>query len=471
MFCKQEIDEERRKTIFSFFLFKITNNHIKKMSDTNHQTIQAPSSNSQSSIGFWTLTTLVTGNLVGAGTFMLPATLAAFGSICLCGWITTTIGAIVLSLIFANLSANSKNTGGPHVYVEETFGKTAGFFTAWCYWVLSWVSNAGLAVGAIGYISPLFGGFDTSTIFLLETALLILLSLINLAGIHFAGRFEVLLTLCKVIPLIVLPCIGIFYINPDNFIPFNATSDSIYGAINATAYITLWCFIGLETGTVPGSEVKNPQRTIPYAILSGTCLAAIIYILGTISIIGVVPKEELLASKAPYAALANALFGGTWAIPVGILASIACIGALNGWVMVVSRIAHNAAETKLFPAFFKVTTKTQAPLWGTIVSTIFTIPIMALSLSDNLIHQFNFIIEFSVCIVLIIYLACVISYIISNKKSQKLRFPQSILGAIGVIFCVWTLTQASLTMLIASLSIVIAGWPVWIWVKRHQDKP
>lgn len=439
----------------------MSNNYIK------NQTIP-PITSSKKTIGFGTLTTLVTGNLIGAGSFMLPATIAAFGSVCICGWVTTTIGAIILSLIFANLSTNSEQTGGPHVYVAEAFGKTGGFFTAWCYWVLSWVSNAGLAVGAIGYISPLFGGFDTTTIFLSEATLLIFLSMINLTGIHFAGRFEVILTLCKVIPLIILPCIAIFYINTDNFIPFNATSDSTYSAINATAYLTIWCFIGLETGTVPGSEVENPQKTIPFAILAGTCLAAVIYILGTVAIMGVVPKQTLLDSKAPYADLASALFGGSWAIPIGILASIACIGALNGWIMVVSRIAQNAAETNLFPAFLKKTNAANAPLWGTVVSTLCTIPIMALSLSDNLIHQFNFIMDFSVCLVLLIYFACVISFIITNKKKNSLSLMNKILGLCGVLFCIWTFTQAAGIMLLACTGIILLGCPVWVWVKSNN---
>ncbi len=421
-------------------------------------------------MGFWTLTTLVTGNLIGSGAFMLPLSLAAFGSLCIIGWVSTSIGAIILSLIFAALSATITSTGGPHTYVEKAFGRSAGFFTAWSYWVLSWISNAGLVVGAIGYISPLFGGFDLTTIFILEVGLLLFLSAVNLAGVHLAGKFEILLTLCKVVPLIGLPLIAIFYINPEHFTPFNGSEHSTYTAINMTAYMTLWCFIGLESGTVPGSEVENPKKTIPRAIIVGTSLAALVYILGTIAIIGVVPKAQLIASKAPYADLAGVIFGGSWSASVGILASIACIGALNGWIMIVSRIASGAAKDGLFPAVFKTTTKSGAPLWGTVISTVCTIPFMALSLSENLMNQFTFILDFSVVLVLIIYLSCVFAYFSIMKKNKILTKKALLLGVLGGLFCAWTLTQVHYQMLLASISIIAIGLPVWLWTRKQSEQ-
>lgn len=421
-------------------------------------------------LGFWTLTMLVVGNLVGSGAFLMPATLAVFGSLCLCGWAITSIGAIILSLIFSKLSTISPRTGGPHTYVEDAFGKTAGYFTAWSYWVLSWISNAGLVVGAIGYASPLLGVMEPHTIFIAQIVLLAFLSIINLAGMHFAGRFEMILTLCKVIPLIALPLIGIFYIEPSHFIPFNGTTDSVYTALNATAYATLWCFVGLETGTVPGSDVENPKKNIPRSILAGTLIATFIYILGTIAIMGVVPKDQLIGSKAPYAELAGHLFGGSWSISVALLASIACAGALNGWIMVVSRISQGAAEDGLFPAFFSRTTKKGAPLWGTLVSFVCTGLFMALSLSGNLLEQFKFILDFSVCLVLVIYLVCVAAYFVMLRTltHHHTCWYHYGLGGAGVLFCIWTLTQAPLDMMAASFLIILLGLPMWFFTHKRR---
>src|SRR3954466_1335587 len=113
---------------------------------------------SNQKIGFWPLTSLVTGNLVGSGVFLLPATLAGFGIISLFGWLVTSVGAIILALIFAELSAHTPKTGGPYAYANQAFGKNVGFFVAWGYWVLAWVSNSALLAAAVGYFSGIVGG-------------------------------------------------------------------------------------------------------------------------------------------------------------------------------------------------------------------------------------------------------------------------------------------------------------------------
>lgn len=423
---------------------------------------------SSQKIGLWTLVTLVTGNLVGSGVFMLPATLAAFGSLCIGGWVLTSIGAILLSFVFAALSARRPKTGGPHTYVEDAFGKSAGFYVAWGYWVLSWVSNAALVVGAVGYTSSIFGGISPGITFLLEAGLIVSIAAINLYGLQLAGRFEFIVTILKLIPLVVVPLIAMFYIKVDNFIPFNGSSLSDFSAINATALLTLWAFIGLETGTVPGTDVDNPKKNIPRAILIGTLIAAFVYIIGTIAIMGVVPRAELLQSKAPYADLAAIMFGGYWGVPVAIVAATCCVGALNGWTMVVGRIAFGAANDGLFPSIFKGTTKSGAPLWGIIISSLCSIPFVALSMSECLLQQFNFIIDFSLTLVLVIYLACIAAYFVILRRDNKLSAKTIIVGAASLVFSLWTLWGASPVMLMWSFIILLAGVPVWLWQNRGQ---
>ena len=420
-------------------------------------------------IGLWTLVMLVTGNLVGSGVFMLPATLAAFGSLCIGGWVATSVGAILLSLVFAGLSCRSPKTGGPHTYVQEAFGETAAFYTSWGYWVLSWVSNAALVVGAIGYASPIFGGFSSLTIFLLEVLLIVGISVINLYGLQLAGRFECIITIFKLIPLVVVPVVGLFYLDAHNFVPFNATSGSTASALNATALLALWAFIGLETGTVPGTDVDNPKKNIPRAILIGTLIAAVIYIIGTAVIMGVVPRDQLLASKAPYADLATLLFGGNWGMPVAFMGAVCCIGALNGWTMVVSRIALGAANDGLFPAIFKKETKSGVPLWGTVISSGCSIPFVALSMTPNLLDQFNFIIDFSLTLALLIYLACIAAYFVILKRAGGLNKKERLIGCAALAFSIWTLAASSMVMLMWSTVILIAGVPVWLWQSERRN--
>lgn len=90
------------------------------------------------------------GNIIGGGIFLLPVSVAPYGTISL-----VAFGAIALALVFGRLAQRDPRTGGPYVYVREAFGDFAGFLAAWSYWITSWVSNAALAVTAVGYLDVL----------------------------------------------------------------------------------------------------------------------------------------------------------------------------------------------------------------------------------------------------------------------------------------------------------------------------
>src|SRR6187402_1040589 len=89
-------------------------------------------------LGLAACTALVVGNMIGSGIFLLPASLAAFGPISLAGWVVTSVGALVLAIIFGRLSRIVTKTGGPYAYTEAGYGEFAGFIIAWGYWIALW---------------------------------------------------------------------------------------------------------------------------------------------------------------------------------------------------------------------------------------------------------------------------------------------------------------------------------------------
>jgi len=106
-------------------------------------------------LGVTLLTLFVTGTIVGSGVYMLPASLAGFGSIGLLSWFVVTIGAVFLALIFAKMSTVCPVTGGPYTYTHNEFGDYPGFQTAYCYWISAFVGNTSLLPPTIGYLSVL----------------------------------------------------------------------------------------------------------------------------------------------------------------------------------------------------------------------------------------------------------------------------------------------------------------------------
>lgn len=425
---------------------------------------------SQDKIGLWPLTALVTGNLVGSGVFLLPVTLAIFGDISLLAWIVASGGAILLSLVFAQLSAHQTKTGGPYLYAQEAFGKTVGYYVCWGYWMLSWISNPALSVAAVGYFSSLYGGFDPWVNFSLELLIVVALTLFNLAGLKLAGQFELVITVLKVIPLVALPLIGLFYIDYDVFAAHvNLSDKSFWGSLNAATLIAMWSFVGLETGTVPAGQVKNATRIVPQATILGTVIASVIYILGAIVIMGALSPESLMVSKAPYADAAHRIFGGAWGVPVAIAAVVSCLGTLNGWIMIVGRIPYGAAEDGLFPKLFLKTTNHGTPYMGILVSSACSIPLLFMSLQSTLMEQFNFIIDVAVTLILSIYAVCVLAYIKLSIRDRKFTGGRLILGVGALFFSGWALWASSFKMVALSFVLLLFGIPMRLWM-LHQTR-
>ncbi|HYF97646.1 MAG TPA: amino acid permease, partial [Coxiellaceae bacterium] len=99
----------------------------------------------QKKLGFFSLTSLVSGNMIGAGSYLMPAALAMFGTIGIAAWMLTAVGIIFLALIYARLSRRITKPGGPYAYCREAYGDFTGFQIAYNYWIFTWVGNAAIS--------------------------------------------------------------------------------------------------------------------------------------------------------------------------------------------------------------------------------------------------------------------------------------------------------------------------------------
>ncbi len=229
-------------------------------------------------VGFWSVLALVVGSQIGSGVFMLPASLAVFGSYSVAGWVISGIGAMALAVVFASLCERFPKTGGPHVYIERIFGKNISFFAGWTYWVVSWVSTTAVIVSAIGYLSPFIGDQSPLVYLLLEILLLTSICGLNLFGVTIAGRVEVLFTGLKFLPLLVVPVVAIFFFDINNFNMSEAVgAQEVSTSLAQATLLTLWGFVGVESATTPAGSVENPKKTIPRALILGTFIVALVY--------------------------------------------------------------------------------------------------------------------------------------------------------------------------------------------------
>lgn len=420
---------------------------------------------------FRSVVSLVIGSQIGSGVFLLPATLAIIGPISLFGWLISGTGAICLALVFAKLSMIIPNKGGgPHVYVEKAFGREAAFFVAWTYWLVSWLSSLAVIIASVGYLSLFIPLLSPSYFLIAEMLIVTTVTLVNLRGVHVAGSFEIFLTSMKCIPLILVPIAGLIILKMDNLSPINPNGLPFFGALNSASLMTFWGFLGIEMATTTSSIVDNPSKTIPRAILLGTIFVVIVYLLSSISIMGVIPQSILLKTEAPYAVATRMIFGSGWDLVIAVFAFIACVGTLNAWVLASGQIALEAGKDGLFPQVFSKVNSRGAPTTSLMIALVCTLGLLMATLTPDILKQMNGIIDLSVLVFLLVYLisACaLIKILIKERKRQSLNY--FFISIIGALFCIWAFVFVSIMQLLICLLFVISGAPVYFHQKRKYN--
>lgn len=422
-------------------------------------------------IGFWAVFGIVVGSQVGSGIFMAPVVLAPYGILSFYSYIIAAIGAMALALVFAKLCSIIPKTGGPHTYVNAAFGPFPAFFTGWCYWVISWVSSLAVVKSCIGYLIPIIGQQTPELTIAMEIFLLLTMTLLNLYGLSVAGVIEFFLTLLKIVPLVILPVIALFFFKMDNIqISESVQQQSLISNLGHVTLIVLWGFIGLETGTTTAGSVKNPEKTIPKATAIGTLLVALLYFVNNAAIMGAVPATQLINSTAPYSDVVKNIFGGTWYLIISFIAFLVCLSTLNAWILSSGQVAMGVAQDKLMPKVFGVQNKNGSPYFSILMTFIGGTPLIILTYSNNFAHQMNMIIDFSVTAFLFVYMICVLSYFKILIKRSQMKLKSFVIGAVALLFCSWIIYNTPLNILLMAFAFVLTGIPVYIWHKASSKK-
>ncbi|WP_370477766.1 amino acid permease [Tamlana flava] len=428
-------------------------------------------------IGFITATSLVIGNMIGVGIFVLPAALAKYGSISLLGWVFTGIGALILAKIFSNLSKIVVNkSGGPYAYSRAGFGDFIGFLMAWGYWISCWVSNGAVAIAIVGAISFFFPVLETNSIYSVSIGLLLIwfFTWINTKGIRESGKVQVLTTALKLLPLAFVIIVGVFFFNIENFPAFNLTGNSDFATLPAVAVMTLYAFLGIECATIPAESVENSEVVVPKATMLGTILTTIVYVLATVVLFGVLPTEVLQKSPAPFAEAARLIAGdyGGYFVAVGVI--ISGIGVLNGWILITGQVPMATAKDDLFPRIFKKENKKGAPVIGLVIGSLLSSAVMLMNFTKGLVDQFEIIVEIVVFVALLPYLLSAAAYvlIIIEKKLHANNWVKTfLLGSLGFAYSLWAIWGSGRDTVFYGFILLLSGIPFYLlmhWHKRND---
>jgi APA family basic amino acid/polyamine antiporter len=402
-------------------------------------------------ISRWDLTAIIINTIIGAGIFGLPAKVhALIGTWSLIAFVACAVIISFIVLCYAEVSSRFSATGGPYLYAREALGPVVGFEVGWLYWIVrvaTFAANCNLLVTYFGFFVPEAsrGTFRIAAI----TLVIAVIFIVNLVGVKQSARMTNLFTAGKLIPLLVFVAVGIFFIQPANF-----TFDSVpeYGAFSSAVLLLIYAFVGFEVGVVMGGETKDPQRSMPFALLTAVAVVAVLYILIQIVSVGTLPG--LASSERPLADAAASFMGtfGAAFITVGALISI--LGNLNVGLLGSTRLLFAMSEQRDLPSALSLTHSTFKTPWVSIVLT------SAVILVFTIYSTFLTAVAFATIARLLVYATTCIALPILRKdpNAPKAKFiaPMGVAAAVlSLALIVWLLTRVDFAK--EALPILIAA--------------
>jgi amino acid transporter len=432
----------------------------------NDRTIRAAGGQSaaRGRIGPVLATLLVCGNMLGAGIFILPATLATFGSITVVAWAMAATGALLTALVLAFLARAATHPGGPGIHVGQALGPFMGFQSSLIYWVSSLVTNAVVALAAANCLAsllpdltgPLRGAW-------VAAALIGLLTLANTAGVRFIAWFGALALTAGALPVAMIAVAGWWHFDPALFrASWNVSAEPAFKVIPAALVPLFWAFIGLESASVAAARVSNPSRNVPIATIAGMLLATVLYIGSNVVIAGVLSPTALARSSTPLTAVATAMWGGDFGLLLGIAVLIKATGTLAGWILLGAETARAGAARGWFPAFFGRLNRRGIPLAGLIVGGAVSIVIAVATASVTVRREFNTLSSVSAVLIMLVYVyVCAAVWYYTRAEVSPHRLRLRVVAMLAMIFNLGVLALCEARLLSFAAMLVLLTYPLF----------
>jgi len=409
--------------------------------------------------GVWTASALVVGGMVGAGIFVQPAQLAPYGWTGVAAWLVAIPGAMLLAYVLSRLTAARPQATGVVDIVGEALGPLPGVLVGWSYWVGIVSANAIIALTAIRYAATFFPSMTASPFAtaVWASGLLWALTILNLGGAKGAGRFQVLTTILKLLPLIavVLILLNLTITDPGRFAE---SAQPAFEPGNFTTALTLAFFpmVGFESASLAAERVRDPARNVMRATLWGTGLTGLFYVIISNGIDFAMPPQLVAASDAPIAMFVESFMGRGASLIVAAFASIAALGCLNGWVLMQGEVPLGMARAGLFPEYLARTSARDVPTFAVIVSSILATILILSGAIPGLTGMLTFMLQLTTAATVWLYVgACVAAF-----RLDVARVP----AMAGLGIAAWVLWGSGIQPLLLSIALMLTALPLY-WLR------
>jgi putrescine:ornithine antiporter len=327
-----------------------------------------------------------------------------------------------------------------------------------------------VASTALGYLVPFFPGLGatqvTTTIGII--ALLWITTVANFGGPKLTGRIGSVTVWGVILPVGFISIAGWIWFSSETFAAaWNPHGKSLLEGMGSSISLTLWAFLGMESASQNASAVENPKRDVPLACLFGTLGAAVIYILSTVVIQGIVPNAELAESTGPFGLAYTQMFNPTVGSIVMGLSALACIGSLLGWQFTLATTAKDAADGGMFPTIFAKANAMGAPVAGMLIMGVVQ-SLMALStMSPNLSEQFAALVNLAV-------VTNVVPYIIALSALPVIMQKAGVSGGtvtrnlsvatVAILYSIYALYTSGMEAVMGGMLVMGLGWLIWAFI-------
>lgn len=423
-------------------------------------------SQSNNKMGVVQLTVLTAVNMMGSGIIMLPTKLAEVGTLSIVSWLVTAVGSMALAYAFAKCGMFSRKEGGMGGYAEYAFGKSGNFMANYTYGVSLLIANIAIAISAVGYGTELFGiSLTPLGICIATVCVLWLATAANFGGARITGRISSVTVWGVIIPVVILSVFGWYWFSIDAYVKaWNPHQLPTFEAVGASISMTLWAFLGLESACANTDTVENPERNVPIAVLGGTLSAAVIYIVSTNVIAGIVPNMDLANSTAPFGLAFSHMFNpGVGKIIIALMV-VSCVGSLLGWQFTIAQVFKSSADSGFFPKIFSKLNKADAPVKGMVTIVIMQSVLSLMTISPSLNKQFNVLVNLAVVTNIIPYIlsmaALVIIQKVANVPEKKARVANFIAGT-GALYSFYALYSSGEAAMMWGAIVTFLGWTLY----------
>lgn len=413
---------------------------------------------------------LVTGGMVGSGYFLLPATMAAVGSISILGWLAATVAALAVAAVFAQLGRATPQATGLESYAEAGLGPFFGVQITVTYWASNWFGLVAvpLAVaGAVGFLVPALAGQQARLAVTLASIWLAVA--VSWLGPRSVARVEGLTLGIGLLPVLLAATFGWLAFHPSVFLAsWNPQGLSAGSAVGASALSAFYAFLGVECAAAAAGVVRDPARNVPRATLLGVAAAALVYIASTTVLMGILPATVLAKSQAPFADAAQASFGLGLAGVIAICAVLRAQGCLTGFTLLTSETTRNAADAGAFLAWYRTRPGERASPVNLLTVGVLISLVAVGTATPTLAQQFTTVVNVSVILSLYCYGIVSASLMrLSSGLSPARRAVALVTAAVTMACAVaLTVTAKPAELALSAVPPVAAGL-LYLWLRRR----